>query len=63
MAKEITKRVKTEQGFTVNEGIAHKKQMAKMASDFETKEKIHALWNEEIKTKMWTLKGDELIMV
>ena len=63
IAKEISTRVKTEQGFTVNVGIAHNKLLAKMASDFEKPDKIHTLWNEEIKTKMWTLKVDELLMV
>ena len=63
IAKEISTRVKTEQGFTVNVGIAHNKLLAKMASDFEKPDKIHTLWNEEIETKMWPLKVDELLMV
>ena len=63
IAKEISTRVKTEQGFTVNVGIAHNKLLAKMASDFEKPDKIHTLWDEEIKTKMWPLKVDELLMV
>ena len=63
VAKEISTRVKEEQGFTVNVGIAHNKLLAKMASDFEKPDKIHTLWDYEIKTKMWPLKVSELLMV
>ena len=63
IAKEISTRVKEEQGFTVNVGIAHNKLLAKMASDFEKPDKIHTLWDYEIKTKMWPLKVSELLMV
>ena len=63
IAKEISKRVKEELGFTVNIGIAHNKLLAKMASDFEKPDKIHTLWDEEIRTKMWPLKVSELLMV
>lgn len=63
IAKEISKRVKEELGFTVNVGIAHNKLLAKMASDFEKPDKIHTLWTDEIKTKMWPLKVSELLMV
>ena len=34
-----------------------------MASDFEKPDKIHTLWDYEIKTKMWPLKVSELLMV
>ena len=63
IAKEISTRIKKELGFTVNIGIAHNKLLAKMASDFEKPDKIHTLWTDEIKTKMWPLKVSELLMV
>lgn len=62
-AKEISTRIKTELGFTVNIGIAHNKLLAKMASDFEKPDKIHTLYENEIQTKMWTLPVSELLMV
>ena len=63
IAKEISTRIKKELGFTVNIGIANNKLLAKMASDFEKPDKIHTLWKDEIKTKMWPLKVSELLMV
>ena len=63
IAKEISKRIKEEQKFTVNVGISQNKLLAKMASDFEKPDKIHTLWKEEIESKMWPLKVSELLMV
>ena len=40
-AKEISKRIKEELGFTVNIGVAPNKLLAKMASDFTKPDKIH----------------------
>lgn len=62
-AHEINKRVKKELGFTVNVGVAHNKLLAKMASDFTKPDKVHTLFEEEIKTKMWTLPVSELFML
>ena len=62
-ANEISKQIKTSLGFTVNVGIAHNKVLAKMASDFEKPDKIHTLYEEEIKEKMWPLPISELFMV
>ena len=62
-AKEISKRVKEELGFTVNIGVAHNKLLAKMASDFTKPDRIHTLYKEEIPTKMWTLPVSELFML
>ncbi len=62
-AKEISNRVKTELGFTVNIGVANNKLLAKMASDFTKPDKIHTLFNEEIQTKMWNLPVGELFMI
>ena len=62
-AKEISKRVKEELGFTVNIGVAHNKLLAKMASDFTKPDRIHTLFKEEIPVKMWPLPVSELFML
>lgn len=62
-AKEIRKRVNEELGFTVNIGLSSNKLLAKMASDFEKPNKIHTLYLEEIKEKMWPLPVKELFML
>lgn len=62
-AKEISKRVKEELGFTVNIGVANNKLLAKMASDFTKPDKIHTLYQQEIPEKMWTLPISELFML
>jgi len=62
-AKEISKRVKEELGFTVNIGIANNKLLAKMASDFTKPDKIHTLYKHEIPFKMWNLPIGELFML
>ena len=62
-ANEISKRVKTEFGFTVNIGVAHNKLLAKMASDFEKPDKVHTLFENEIEEKMWKLPIEELFML
>ena len=63
VAKEISDTIKNELKFTVNIGISHNKMLAKMASDFEKPDKIHTLYENEIKEKMWKLPVSELLMV
>ena len=53
-------KIKNELGFTVNIGIANNKLCAKMASDFEKPDKVHTLYQNEIKDKMWSLPIDDL---
>ena len=62
-AKEISKRVKEELGFTVNIGVSNNKLLAKMASDFAKPDKIHTLYPKEIAEKMWPLPISELFML
>lgn len=50
-------------GFTVNIGISTSRVCAKMASDMEKPNKVHTLFLNEIKNKMWPLSVDELYMV
>ena len=62
-AKKIRKEVNEKLGFTINIGIANNKLCAKMASDFEKPNKIHTLYNYEIKEKMFPLAIEELFTV
>ena len=61
-AVEIKDGIKARFGFTVNIGISTNKLLAKMASDFEKPDRIHTLFPEEIRVKMWPLPIGELYM-
>lgn len=50
-------------GYTVNIGVSTNKLLAKMASDFEKPNKVHSLFPEEIKEKMWCLPVRDLFFV
>ena len=63
LAQEIINKIKEELLFTVNIGLSDNKILAKMASDFEKPDKIHTLYKEEIKEKIWNLPIEELFMV
>ena len=63
VAQEIHVRVKNELGFTVNIGVANNKLLAKMVSDFTKPDKIHTLYANEIRQKMWHLQVSELFML
>ena len=62
-AKKISNYIKTNLKFTVNIGIANNKLCAKMASDFSKPDKIHTLYDYEVKTKMWPLQVDDLLWI
>ncbi|MDO4272551.1 MAG: DNA polymerase IV [Eubacteriales bacterium] len=62
-AVTIKDRIRSELGFTVNVGISRNKYLAKMASDFEKPDKVHTLFPEEIRDKMWPLPVGELLFV
>lgn len=49
-------------GFTVNVGIGNNKLSAKMASDFEKPNKVHTLYKNEFKEKVWYKDISELFM-
>lgn len=55
---EIYKRFK----FTVNIGIGNNKLCAKMASDFEKPNKVHTLYLNEFKEKVWDMDISNLFM-
>ncbi|MGE5626669.1 MAG: DNA polymerase Y family protein [Solirubrobacterales bacterium] len=63
LAETIRERIKSELGFTVNIGISTNKLLAKVASDFKKPDRIHTLFNNEIRDKMWPLPVGELFMV
>lgn len=63
VANEIRERIYRELGFSVNIGISNNKVLAKMASDFKKPNRVHTLWNHEIKDKMWTLPVSDLFFV
>lgn len=50
-------------GFTVNVGISSNKLLAKMAGDFEKPDKVHTLFPDEIREKLWPLPVGELFSV
>ncbi len=62
-AYQIKDRIHRELGFTVNVGISSNKLLAKMASDFQKPDKVHTLYPEEIRDKMWILPVGELFFV
>lgn len=62
-AEQIKDRIRDELGFTVNVGISDNKLLAKMASDFRKPDRVHTLYPEEIKAKMWPLPVSELFFV
>lgn len=62
LAYKIKDEIKNKFGYTVNIGIANNKLCAKMASDFEKPDKVHTLFKDEIKEKLWPLPVDDLFM-
>lgn len=62
-AEQIKDRIREELGFTVNIGISANKLLAKMASDFQKPDRMHTLYPEEIKRKMWPLPVSDLFFV
>lgn len=59
-AQHLQKEVNETLKFTINIGIANNKLCAKMASDFSKPNKIHTLYDNEVKSKMWPLPVGDL---
>ena len=59
-AYKLKNEVKNTLGFTINIGIANNKLCAKMASDFLKPDRVHTLFNDEIKNKMYPLPIEDL---
>lgn len=62
-AHQLKNRIRDELHFTVNVGISDCRLLAKMASDFEKPDKVHTLFPDEMKQKMWPLPAGELFLV
>lgn len=62
-AYKIKDEIRERFGFTVNVGIGNNKLCAKMASDFEKPDKVHTLFEGEVREKMWSLPVDDLFMI
>ena len=62
-AYKIKEDIKKQFGFTVNVGIGNNKLCAKMASDFSKPDKVHTLFINEVKEKMWPLPIEDLFMI
>ena len=63
LAYKIKDDIKKNFGFTVNVGVGNNKLLAKMASDFSKPDKVHTLFSNEIRNKMWHLDISELFMI
>ena len=63
VATRLKDEIKSRLGFTVNVGVGPNKLLAKMASDFEKPDKVHTLWEHEIREKMWPLGVRDLLWV
>lgn len=63
VANMLREDIKSRLGFTVNIGVGSNKLLAKMASDFEKPDKVHTLWDTEVKEKMWPLPVRDLLWV
>jgi len=62
-AYKIQKEILNKLGFTVNVGVANNKLCAKMASDFSKPYKVHTLFMDEVKEKMFPLPIGDLFGV
>ena len=63
IATRLKEEIKSRLGFTVNVGVGPNKLLAKMASDFEKPDKVHTLWEHEVRDKMWPLGVRDLLWV
>ena len=59
VATRLKDEIKSRLGFTVNVGVGPNKLLAKMASDFEKPDKVHTLWEHEIRDQLTRLVGQK----
>ncbi len=62
-AEVLRQAVRDRLGFTVNIGVSCNKMLAKMASDFQKPDRVHSLFPDEIREKMWPLPIRRLLFV
>ena len=63
LAYKMKNEIKENFGFTVNIGIGNNKLCAKMAGDFSKPDKVHTLFSNEIKLKLWPLPIEDLLFI
>ena len=62
-AYDLKEEIKEKLGFTVNIGISNNFLLSKMAGDFSKPDKVHTLFPDEIKRKMWPFPVSDLFFV
>lgn len=62
-ANQLREEIYRTLGFTVNIGVSDSKLLAKMASEFQKPDRVHTLFREEIRVKMWPLPVEDLFWV
>lgn len=62
-AHKLKDEIRDTLGFTVNIGISSNRLLAKMASDFTKPDRVHTLFPDELKEKMWPLPVEDLFYV
>lgn len=62
-AHQLREEIHRTLGFTVNIGVSDCKLLSKMASEFQKPDRVHTLFTEEIKKKMWPLPIEDLFWV
>ncbi|MCR4650561.1 MAG: DNA polymerase IV [Lachnospiraceae bacterium] len=60
-AYSLKDEIKETLGFTVNIGVSTQFILAKMAGDFSKPDKVHTLFPDEVKTKMWPLPVSDML--
>lgn len=63
IAQEISNRIKFELGVTVSIGVSFNKIFAKLGSDYKKPDAITTMYQEEFKTKAWSLPVGDLLCV
>lgn len=63
VAREISKRMKSELGITVSIGVSFNKIYAKLGSDYKKPDAITTMYREEFKEKAWSLPASDLLYV
>lgn len=62
-AHELRRTIRDSLGFTVNIGIGPNKLLAKIAGDFEKPDRVHTLFAEELREKLWPLPVSAMLGV
>ena len=63
IAKDISRRMKSELGITVSIGVSYNKIFAKLGSDYKKPDAITTMGRDEYRTKAWNLPVSDLLYV